>query len=42
MAIILFAMIGAIINAPVWYWVAYGVLTTIEVIFAIGKTQGDN
>lgn len=31
MNIVLFAILGALVNAPWWYWVAYGVGTFISV-----------
>ena len=37
-SIILFAIIGAEINANVWYWICFGLYCTATVIKAIVET----
>lgn len=38
MNIILFAILGALINAPKWYWIVYGVMTFFRVSLLTLKT----
>ena len=38
MAIVLFAIIGAYINANAWYWIFFGMYSAITVIKAITET----
>lgn len=35
MSIILFAIIGSIINPPAWYWVCFGVYSVLRVAKAV-------
>lgn len=35
LSIVLFAMIGVIIEAPIWYWITFGVLCAVRVFLWI-------
>lgn len=38
MDIVLFAILGACVHAPIGFWITYGILAGIKVLYAIGKT----
>lgn len=40
MSIVLFAIIGALVDAPAGYWITYGVLTGLKLILNIKVTKG--
>ena len=37
MAIVMFAIVGALLDPPAGYWIAYGILTGIKVALAAAK-----
>ena len=41
MGIILFAILGAWVHAPAGFWITYGVLTGLKLIFACAETFTD-
>lgn len=38
MAIVMFAIVGALIDAPAGYWITYGILSGLKVALAVAKT----
>lgn len=40
-AIALFAVLGGVLNAPAGFWITYGILTGLKVLFAFGKAIND-
>lgn len=39
MNIVLFAIVGALIDAPAGFWITYGIFTGLKVIIACFKTK---
>lgn len=37
MSMIMFAIIGAVIDAPIFYWICFGIYVTCKVIVALCK-----
>lgn len=37
MSIIMFAIIGTVIEAPIFYWICFGIYTTCKVITVLCK-----
>ena len=37
MSIVMFAIVGALINAPAGYWITYSVFCVLKMMFAIVK-----
>lgn len=40
-AIALFAVLGGVMGAPAGFWITYGILTGLKVLFAFGKTLNE-
>lgn len=38
MSIVMFAVIGAMIKAPTWYWVTYVAMSVLKILWGIVKT----
>lgn len=40
-AIALFAVLGGLLEAPAGFWITYGILTGLKVLFAFGKALAE-